>query len=385
VLKKNRKVGILAYLEVDFGGIFQYTQSLIEALKNDDEQDYVIFCSADDNRFDDYGLEVRKTKNAELNLLQKVIVFFQLLFLVRKPLIFSKDQMKIFQDIDIFISPYISAYPHFFLRKPFVFTLHDMQEEYFPRFFSKFERLKRKLKNKALSKTASKILCESSFVRNDITKFTGVNKNKVIVIPFPPVQNFSNFTFSRAKAEEIKNKYKLPEKFIFYPAQCWFHKNHIKLVEAFNEVAQEVDDVSLVLTGSQQNNYLNLMQNIKELGLSQKVKHLGYVDYEELPYFYKLSQFLVMPTLFESISIPVFEAFALEVAVCCSKVVALPEQVGDAGIFFDPYNADDIADKMLLYLKDEKLRIEKAKKGLKKIKKFEFQNFEKKLLKTLRS
>ena len=50
------------------------------------------------------------------------------------------------------------------------------------------------------------------------------------------------------------------------------------------------------------NNYNNLMQRIDELSLQDRVKHLGYIDYEDLPYFYKMSQFLVMPTLFERLA-----------------------------------------------------------------------------------
>ena len=61
----------------------------------------------------------------------------------------------------------------------------------------------------------------------------------------------------------------------------------------------------------------------------------------------KAMQFLLMPTLFESVSIPIYEACALEVAVCSSNVVALPEQVGDAGLIFDPHNINDMAEKMI--------------------------------------
>ena len=68
-----------------------------------------------------------------------------------------------------------------------------------------------------------------------------------------------------------------------------------------------------------------------------------------------MSQFLVMPTLFESVSIPIYEAFALEVAVCSSNVVALPEQVGDAGLIFDPNDIHDMASSMIKYLEDDNL------------------------------
>lgn len=73
---------------------------------------------------------------------------------------------------------------------------------------------------------------------------------------------------------------------------------------------------------------------------------MGYVPQEDMPYLYKLSSALVMPTLFESVSMPIWEAFSLGVPVVSSNVCALPEQVGDAGLLFDPYNIEDIAEKI---------------------------------------
>jgi glycosyltransferase involved in cell wall biosynthesis len=76
---------------------------------------------------------------------------------------------------------------------------------------------------------------------------------------------------------------------------------------------------------------------------------------------------LVMPTLFESVSIPIYEAFSLGVPVCCSNVVALPEQVGDAGLLFNPNDYYEIADKISLYLCNENIRQKKISLGYKRI------------------
>ena len=154
----------------------------------------------------------------------------------------------------------------------------------------------------------------------------------------------------------------------------------LNIKQAFKIVSKTFDDVHLILTGSKTNNYNNLMQRIDELSLQDRVKHLGYIDYEDLPYLYKMSQFLVMPTLFESVSIPIYEAFALEVAVCSSNVVALPEQVGDAGLIFNPNDIYDMAANMIKYLSDESLLKEKARLGFEKVKGFNHENYSTKLL-----
>ena len=93
-----------------------------------------------------------------------------------------------------------------------------------------------------------------------------------------------------------------------------------------------------------------------------------------------MSQFLVMPTLFESVSIPIYEAFALETAVCSSNAAALPEQVGDAGLMFNPNDIYDMAANMTKYLSDDSLRKEKAKLGFERVKNFNHENYRIKLL-----
>lgn len=377
------KIGVLALGKKDSGGVYQYTQSIIDALKKDKTKIHIIFCNKDENFYDYCGLEVRKVNKPKTNLIEKFVRVLQFLFFIRRSWFFTQNEKAEFLDIDLFLAPQISPYPHFFINKPFVFTLHDMQERYYPENFSKFENALRWLVNRALARSADKIICESTFVKNDIVKFTGVNEVKINIIQSPPPEIFLNYKFEEKQFNAVREKYNLPENFIFYPAQCWPHKNHIKLVEAFEIISKQIDDVYLILTGSQMNNYNNLMQRIDELNLKDKVKHLGYIDYNDLPYLYKMSKFLVMPTLFESISIPIYEAFALEVAVCSSNAVALTEQVGDAGIMFNPNDSGDIAHKMMMYLSDDSLRNEKAKLGLERVKDFNHKSYKIKLLKVL--
>ena len=375
-----RKVGILALGGKSTGGIYQYTQSIIDALKDEKLNSYIVFCETSDDRFDNYGLEIRKIDKPNISTIKKTIRAVQHMFFIRKSYFFTKKELDIFDDIDLFLSPAISAYPHFYINKPFIFTLHDMQERYYPDFFTKYDRFVRWVNNKTLAKSAYKIICESNFVKNDIVKFTGVNANKINIIQSPPPKEFIDYKFNKSHFKIVKEKYNLPKKYLFYPAQCWFHKNHIKLVEAFDLVIRKHSNIHLILTGSNQNNYNNLISKINELELNNNVKHLGYIDYEDLPYLYKMSQFLVMPTLFESVSIPIYEAFALEVAVCSSNVVALPEQVGDAGIIFDPNDSSDIAEKIIMYLENDELRMQKAKVGFEKVVNFNHNEYRKKLI-----
>lgn len=377
----KRRVGILTFYPMHGGGVFQYIQSMVDALSSDKGNTYVIFADVNDTRFDGYGLEVRKLAPSNRTGLNQVIIFSQLLLGMRQPFFLRADEKRAYADIDLFMSPATSVYPHLFLKKPFIFTLHDMQERYYPHAFTWTERLKRALRNRALTRAAKAVICESNYVKQDIVKFLGGDVHKIAVIQSPPPDFLLSYEAKPAHFAAVKQKYGLPERYIFYPAQCWFHKNHIKLVDAFNSIVKETDeDVSLVLSGSQQDNYPKLMAKIQELGLEHRIKHLGYIDYEDIPYLYKMAQMLVMPTLFESVSIPIYEAFALGVPVCCSNVVALPEQVGDAALIFNPNDAADMAEKMVQLLRDQSLATALAARGKQRVKSFDHKGYAAKIL-----
>ncbi len=377
----KKKIGILTFYPMHGGGIFQYIQSMVDALAADKSSTYIIFADENDRRFDGYGLEVRKLTPSNRSGLNQVIIFSQLFLGMRQPFFLRDDELRAYADIDLFMSPATSVYPHLFLKKPFIFTLHDMQEKYYPHAFTRTERFKRALRNQALTKAAKAVICESNYVKEDIMNFLGGNANKIAVIQSPPPDFLLRYEAKPENFAAVKRKYGLPERYIFYPAQCWFHKNHIKLVEAFNIIAKETDeDVSLILSGSQKDNYPKLVAKIQELGLEGRIKHLGYIDYEDIPYLYKMARMLVMPTLFESVSIPIYEAFALGVPVCCSNVVALPEQVGDAALIFNPNDPADMADKMVQLLRDKPLATELAARGRQRVRSFDHKEYATKIL-----
>ena len=130
-----KKIGILAFADPKSGGVYQYTHSIIDAFSRDKGNTYIIFTNTNNRSFDEYKLEVRKIKSPNI-FFYKLIRALQTLLLIRKPFFFTNYEKDIFSDIDKFISPAISLYPHFYLNKPFIFTLHDMQERYYPHFFT---------------------------------------------------------------------------------------------------------------------------------------------------------------------------------------------------------------------------------------------------------
>jgi glycosyltransferase involved in cell wall biosynthesis len=136
----------------------------------------------------------------------------------------------------------------------------------------------------------------------------------------------------------------------------------MRLLGALAEVVRQVPDLKLVLTGKKRDEYEAVMRAVDRFGLHDKVRHLGYVAQDDLRAIYELATALVMPSLFESVSIPIYEAFEVGTPVAASNILAIPEQVGDAGLLFDPKSVDSIKQAILTII-EPKTAYEIAKRG----------------------
>jgi glycosyltransferase involved in cell wall biosynthesis len=199
-------------------------------------------------------------------------------------------------------------------------------------------------------------------VKTDIVRLFGTPEEQIAVLAAPPLRQLvTDEPDDRLQAMRVRLQ--LPDRFLFYPAQFWPHKNHLRLIEAFREVAAEVPDLNLVLTGKKRDEYDVVMSAVRKFGLSDRVCHLGYVGQDDLQAIYKLATALVMPSLFESVSIPVYEAFQAGIPVAASNILAIPEQVGDAGLLFDPKSVASIRQAILRIARDPVAARQLGKRG----------------------
>lgn len=346
-----KHIALLALARERHGGTLLYTRSMIEALKLLPRERYrlTLHTTADNAHYDDCGLPiVRLPEPGQL---------------VASRWLRGIDR---FEGADCVIAPIYSTIL-LATKKPFVFTLHDLQEKHYPEHFGLATRAWRHLTNRLLTARAARIVCESRFVGNDIVAHFGVPSSRIEVVPAPPIASIRDGHLSDAEIAAVKTKLGLPDQYVFYPAQFWPHKNHLRLVEAFARVAPAFPDCRLVLTGKQRDEYERVFARVRELGLAERVQHLGYIEASELAVVYQCATVVAVPTLFESISIPVYEAFSIGTAVCASNVVALPEQVGDAGLLFDPMSAEDMAAAIGRLLGDPALRRTLVERGFRRM------------------
>ncbi|MGH8286910.1 MAG: glycosyltransferase family 4 protein, partial [Steroidobacteraceae bacterium] len=298
------RVGIVAVSKPIFGGTFQYTVSMIEALQHLRENRYTLYTERGNDAYDSFDLPVSRLPSRTagvLRLLDRAVR--------------GTSSAGLFRDVDKVIAPIYSIHLLASAR-PFAFTLHDLQEKYYPQHFTRAQRAWRHASGTALSRAATRIVCESQYVKNDIRRFYRVPDDKVVVIPAPPVSALVHAQASPAALAEVYRKLSLPEQYLFYPAQFWAHKNHARLLDAFAAVVRRFPQCHLVLTGRERDQFSSVMAHAARLGLRSRLRHLGHLDENELAAVYRRAALLVIPTLFESISIPVYEAFLLGVPVC---------------------------------------------------------------------
>jgi glycosyltransferase involved in cell wall biosynthesis len=333
------KLGVIALAGPDNGGTYQYTLSMLQALRHTSGFQITLYGDPQNPDFTELGYPIFGFSESRLE---------QLMALAADGMHIRLTDPFILQDI--LLAPiYALALLH--TSKPFAFTLHDLQENYYPENFSRWQRLGRYQVYSRLLGRARRVICESSYVKTDIIRYFDVPEQRIAVITAPPLRQFlADETDERLQATRVRLQ--LPEKFLFYPAQFWTHKNHLRLIEAFREVATEVPDLKLVLTGKKRDQYETVMNAVDSFELNERVCHLGYVEQDDLQAIYRLATALVMPSLFESVSIPIYEAFGVGTPVAASGILAIPEQVGDAGLLFDPISVASIKDAILGIVKD---------------------------------
>jgi glycosyltransferase involved in cell wall biosynthesis len=172
------------------------------------------------------------------------------------------------------------------------------------------------------------------------------------------------------------NKYRIPDKYIFYPAQFWHHKNHSRLIQALDVLREKYHiEIPAVFVGSAWESADHVNNLIKELKMDAQILRLGYLEEREIVAIYKKATALVFASFADYTNIPVLEAMVLGTPVICSNVFSMPEQVGDAGLLFDPFNIEDIAEKIYTILSNASLRTELAAKGFKRAEYLSSENF----------
>ena len=214
---------------------------------------------------------------------------------------------------------------------------------------------------------ATFILTGNEIGKGEILENYSVMENKIRIVPFP-------ITFF-CYGEEEKPKFELPEKYFFYPAQFWPHKNHICIVKAVSYLRKEKNiDAHVILTGSDKGNKSYIQKMVKELGVEDLIHFAGFVSYEEMKFIYTHAAGTIFASLMGPNNIPPIEAVYLDCPLMITDIPGHVEQMGDGIMYFNGYKPNELAAHMEKLLTDASARNEALRRQL--IKKKEFESYD---------
>lgn len=268
---------------------------------------------------------------------------------------------------DIFFSP--THYLPIYAPKRSAISIMDVSYVKFPELFKRRD-LNQLTKWTGYSvRKASMIFTISQASKDDIIKIYGVPEDKVIVTHLG-IKTISNFKNQKENMDKIIEKYGVDGEYVLFVGTLQPRKNILRLIEAFSRLKE---DIKLVVVGKKGWMYEEILEAPKKFNIENKVRFLDFVSDEDLPFFYKNAVCFVLPSLYEGFGLPVLEAMKYGCPVITSNVSSLPEAGGDAALYVNPLDADDIKEKIELMINDKGLRIKFVKKGYEQVKKFSWE------------
>ena len=372
------KLGVYLESSPEGGGTYQYNLSILDSLSTFDSSFYIVYVFYLDRSWE------KILHNNFKKVHVKNPLFFRALGKLYKFLDKSKNGLRrssmIFNpvistinksDCDLIIFPSQDALSYQ-VNKKSLSTIHDLMHRYEPEFqeYKNGEYERREKHYALMCEFSDGILVDSEIGKNHVIESYNLSSNKIFVLPFvPPTYLLSS------KMVNVKQKYNLPERYLFYPAQFWEHKNHLNLIESFKILIQKGYDINLVLVGSKKNNFNKVIDKINRYKLSNRIFVLGYVNNDEMFSLYKNALMTIFVSLLGPTNIPVMEALTIGSPLICSNVYAMPDQVGDAALLVDPKNPEDISNKIELLLNDKMLIADLITKGKKKVENYTQMEF----------
>lgn len=225
------------------------------------------------------------------------------------------------------------------LKTPVIEPIHDLMHRYEPSFPEVSENDQgyiRDIDLNTLYRNAIGILVDSEVGARHVKEQFGLMRDEnVFILPYaaPALLKFDSIKVALSF-----------DKYFFYPAQFWNHKNHAVILKALSILKKRGLTANFVFVGSKKNGYESIIKGIKELDLDSQVQILGYVSDSNIRYLYEHARALVMPTFFGPTNIPPIEAVSIGCPVAVSRIYEMPNQLGDAAVYFDPGDPEELAE-----------------------------------------
>lgn len=274
-----------------------------------------------------------------------------------------------------------------FCRVPLIITLHDIiflekkQSENSSTYQNLGRLYRRFIVPRVLAKS-QKIITVSNFERENISKRINIDTKNIITIyngynkRFHPIVDYRHIT----------KKYIDKDNYILFFGNTDPKKNTIRTLKAYAlYVTQSTEPLPLLIVDL---SAALIEQILEKENIGYTKPHIycpGYIKNSDLPYIYNGAFVFVYTSLRESFGLPILEAMGCGIPTIVSNTSAIPEIAGEKALFIDPYNEQDIADKLLLIMRDKQLYQQQVQYGKERVHLFSWENGAKKLIEVYKS
>ncbi len=342
-------------------GVGNYTYNLIQHLSQQDrENQYVLFYSHHLNiksaipeiKNPNFESKFIRFPNKLLNLMWGTVKLPKIDWLVG--------------EVDLYHSPNYTL--NILGRGKSLMTIHDLSFLAYRQFSLASGRWHYAFKIKNYAKKTDAIITDSQSTKSEVLKYLKVPEEKIHVIYLGCSEGFQPFPESEKK-QKIREKYNIKGDFILYVGTLEPRKNLKGLICAYDR-SRAKEDFLLVLAGGKGWKYKHIFRLVKRLKLEDRVIFTGYMSDSDLPALYNSASVFVYPSFYEGFGLPPLEAMACGTPVIVSHTTSLPEVVGNAGVYVDPSDIEQISTSIDTVLSDTELRQTLRERGLKRAKLF---------------
>ncbi len=345
-------------------GVEEYTRGLIlQLLKNNNKDRFVVFLNAFNQIRADFGW-LEKNRRVEIKKFSFPNKLFNLcIWFLNWPKI-----DRIIGGVDYFISPNFH-FTSLSLDCKQILTVHDLSFERMPETFSFKRRVWHFLINpRKMVRRADKIWSVSESTAQDLISNYKIKKEK-IKVNYPLFDfNFYNKKNGFKEKQIIRDKYKLPEKFILFLGTIEPRKNISGLIAGFESFKKRnfgAKDFKLVIAGERGWLWELIIQKAEKSSVADDIIFTGFVNEKDKSILYSLARVFIYPSFYEGFGFPPLEAMASGIPTVASNCSSMPEILGDGAILINPYKPFEICLAIENLLKNKQVYDYYSKKGRK--------------------
>jgi len=283
---------------------------------------------------------------------------------------------------DLIFIPHPRTYVHVFtlllVSKPTNIVIHDVH--FFissASIFYKFKLLPRYLFIKEIINSGENVTLTtvSNFSKLTISRHLNIDPSRIIVI-YPGIEEIFKPINRQEAKRYVEEKYGIHKRYLIYSGVISRDKGVYDLIRTFYRLPELTKDYMLVLTGP-----LEEPEILRVISKADSVKYLGFVPRTDLPFLFSAALAFVYPSYHEGFGFPPLEAAACGTPVIVSRIPVFLETLGNAAIFVEAGDIEQLAGAISIIVNNEDLRMKLSQQAFRRARMFSWENTAKRYIK----